>query len=88
MGEINEREQELNAARDKLIEQEEEMRQSSVQNQKTSLERDFLLQELKTMTAKMQELQTKYNDQARLLLSVVSHSKNPAANNSQNNILN
>lgn len=30
MGEINERENELNAARDKLIEQEEEMRTISV----------------------------------------------------------
>ena len=88
MGEINEREQELTAARDKLIDQEEEMRQSSVNQQKITLERDYLLQELKTLNTRVQELQTKYNDQARLLTSVVSHNKNPAANNSQNNILN
>jgi len=43
MGEINEREQELTAARDKLIDQEEEMRQSSVNQQKITLERDYLL---------------------------------------------
>ena len=30
----------------------------------------------------MHDLQGKYSDQARLLASVVSHSKNPAANNS------
>ena len=79
MGEINEREQELNAARDKLIEQEEEMRQTSVIREKLTIERDYLLGELKTMNARMQDLQIKYNDQARLLSSVVSHSKNPAA---------
>ena len=62
MGEINEREQELTAARDKLIEQEEEMRQSSVNQQKITLERDYLLTELKTLNTKMQDLQTKYND--------------------------
>ena len=81
MEEINEREAELNAARDKLIESEEEMRMLSVSRQKLSLERDYLMQELKTLNNKMQDLQTKYNDQARLLQSVVSHSKNPAANN-------
>ena len=79
MGEINEREQELNAARDKLIEQEEEMRQTSVTREKLTIERDYLLGELKVMNARMQDLQMKYNDQARLLSSVVSHSKNPAA---------
>ena len=79
MGEINEREQELNAARDKLIEQEEEMRQTSVTREKLTIERDYLLGELKVMNARMQDLQIKYNDQARLLSSVVSHSKNPAA---------
>ena len=83
MGEINEREQELNAARDKLIEQEEEVRQISVQREKLTIERDFLMSELKTANMKMQDLQTKFNDQARLLNSVVSHSKNPGANNSQ-----
>ena len=56
MGEINEREQELTAARDKLIEQEEEMRQSSVNQQKITLERDYLLTELKTLNTKMQDL--------------------------------
>ena len=84
MGEINEREAELNAARDKLLEQEEEMRTTSVARQKLTLERDYLMQELKTLNAKMHDLQNKYNDQSRLLQSVVSHSKNPAANTSQN----
>ena len=79
MGEINERETELNAARDKLIEQEEEMRQTSVTREKLTIERDYLLGELKALNARMQDLQIKYNDQARLLSSVVSHSKNPAA---------
>ena len=79
MGEINEREAELNAAREKLIEQEEEMRQTSVTREKLTIERDYLLGELKTMNAKMNELQMKHNDQARLLSSVVAHSKNPAA---------
>ena len=62
MEEINEREAELNAARDKLIESEEEMRMLSVSRQKLSLERDYLMQELKTLNNKMQDLQTKYND--------------------------
>lgn len=53
MGEINEREQELTAARDKLIDQEEEMRQSSVNQQKITLERDYLLQELKTLNTRV-----------------------------------
>ena len=43
--------------------------------------------ELNTLNLKCHELQTKYNDQARLLHSVVSHSKNPAVDRSQNNIL-
>ena len=62
MGEINEREAELNAAREKLIEQEEEMRQTSVTREKLTIERDYLLGELKTMNAKMNELQMKHND--------------------------
>lgn len=80
MGEINERESELNAARDRLIEQEEEMRTISVTKQKLSHERDFLVQELKVLTKRFEDLQAKYNDQARLLVSVVSHNKNPASN--------
>ena len=40
------------------------------------------MNELKTLGTKMHDLQGKYSDQARLLASVVSHSKNPAANNS------
>ena len=86
MGEINERESELNAARDKLIEQDEEMRQISVAKEKLNIERDFLFTELKNIQARFGELQTKYNDQARLLVSVVSHTKNPAANNSMNSM--
>jgi len=62
MGEINERESELNAARDKLIEQEEEMRLISVDREKLTLERDYLTQELKTMTQNMEHMQAKYND--------------------------
>ena len=57
------------------------MRQTSVTREKLTIERDYLLGELKTMNARMQDLQIKYNDQARLLSSVVSHSKNPAAQN-------
>lgn len=88
MGEINERESELNAARDRLLEQEEEMRTISVTKQKLSNEKDFLMNELKEMTKRFDDLQVKYNDQARLLVSVVSHQKNPASQNmSNNNIL-
>jgi hypothetical protein len=53
MGEINERESELNAARDKLIEQDEEMRQISVNREKLTLERDYLMNELRTLTQNM-----------------------------------
>lgn len=81
MGEINEREAELNAARDRLLEQDEEMREISVQREKIAIERDYLTNELKVMTQRMQDLQVKYNDQARLLLSVTAHTKNPASNN-------
>lgn len=62
MGEINEREAELNAARDKLLEQDEEMREVAVAREKISLERDYLLNELKVVTSRMQDLQVKYND--------------------------
>ena len=81
MGEINEREAELNAARDKLLEQDEEMREISISREKIVLERDYLLNELKVMTQRMNDLQIKYNDQARLLLSVTAHVKNPGAQN-------
>ena len=67
MGEINEREKELNAARDRLIEQDEEMRQVSVVREKLTIERDYLLNEIKALNGKMQTLQVKFNDQARLL---------------------
>jgi len=62
MGEINEREAELNAARDKLLEQDEEMREISITREKITLERDYLLNELKVMTQRMSDLQIKYND--------------------------
>ena len=62
MGEINEREAELNAARDKLLEQDEEMREISITREKITLERDYLLNELKVMTQRMNDLQIKYND--------------------------
>ena len=47
MGEINEREGELRAARDKLIEQEEENRKLSVKAEKLTSEKDFLVAEIK-----------------------------------------
>jgi hypothetical protein len=49
MGEINERQAELNAARDKLLEQDEEMRQLSVMREKITIERDYLRNELKAV---------------------------------------
>ena len=51
----------------------------SVAKEKLQLERDFLVKELNTMNQTMKELQIKFNDQARLLASVCTHSKNPAA---------
>ena len=56
MGEINEREQELNAARNKLIDQEEEVRNMSVTKEKLTLERDYLVAELKTLDRAMKDL--------------------------------
>lgn len=79
MGEINERESEMLAARNKLIDQEEEMRNMSVAKEKLTLERDYLVHELKTLDQRFKDMQTKFNDQARLLASVCTHSKNPAA---------
>ena len=79
MGEINEREAELNAARNKLIEQEEEVRNMSVAKEKLTLERDYLVNELKTLDKAMKDMQSKYNDQSRLLANVCGHSKNPAS---------
>ena len=79
MGQINEREGELNAARDKLIEQEEELRNMTVTKEKLAHERDYLLKELKTRDKRNQELELKMDDMARLLQSVTSHNKNPAA---------
>ena len=79
MGQINEREGELNAARDKLIEQEEELRNMTVTKEKLAHERDYLLKELKVRDKRNQELELKMDDMARLLQSVTSHNKNPAA---------
>ena len=56
------------------------MRQISVSREKLTIEKDYLMNELKKLNDKMHALQVKYNDQARLLSSVVSHSKNPASN--------
>ena len=63
MGEINEREAELNAARNKLIDQEEEVRNMSVTKEKLTLERDYLVTELKTLDRTMKELKVKFDDQ-------------------------
>jgi hypothetical protein len=63
MGEINEREAELNAARNKLIDQEEEVRNMSVTKEKLTLERDYLVAELKTLDRTMKELKVKFDDQ-------------------------
>ena len=46
----------MNAARDKLLEQEEEMRGISIQREKLTLERDYLLNELKVLTKRMDDL--------------------------------
>lgn len=62
MGEINEREQELNAARNKLIDQEEEVRNMSVTKEKLTLERDYLVAELKTLDRAMKDLKVKFDD--------------------------
>ena len=62
MGEINERETELNAARNKLIEQEEEVRNMSVMKEKLVLERDYLSKELQTMDRSMRDLRIKFDD--------------------------
>ena len=62
MGEINEREQELNAARNKLIDQEEEVRNMSVTKEKLTLERDYLVTELKTLDRAMKDLKVKFDD--------------------------
>ena len=62
MGEINERESELNAARNKLIDQEEEVRNMSVMKEKLVLERDYLVNELKTMERAMKDLKIKFDD--------------------------
>ena len=64
------------------------MRQTSVTREKLTIERDYLMGELKTLNGKMHDLQGKYNDQARLLSSVVSHTKNPANQNNSTTYLN
>ena len=51
----------------------------SVMKEKLVLERDYLVKELQTMDRNMKDLRIKYDDQARLLSSVCTHSKNPAA---------
>jgi len=67
MSEINERESELRAARDKLIEQEEENRTLSVGQEKLKNEKEFLLEELGKMTQLYQDLKIKFDDKSRLL---------------------
>lgn len=78
LGEINERETELRAARDKLLEMEEGERQTSVNQEKIKHERDYLMKELRDQQQAFNDLQVKFSDQARLLQSVCSHSKNAA----------
>lgn len=80
MGEINERTNELNEIRNKLLEQEELIRIKDVQKEQLISERDHLYFELKKLDTALKELQFKYDDQSRLLSSVTAHKKNPASN--------
>ena len=57
----------------------------SVTKEKLTLERDYLVGELKTLDKAMKDLKIKFDDQQRHLLSVCSHKKNPAAGMSFNN---
>lgn len=79
MGEINERQTELNQARVRLLEQEEVMRVKEVQAKQLTNERDFLHAELKKLDQAFKDLQKKMEDQTRLLTNVTGHKKNPAA---------
>jgi chlorite dismutase len=76
--EINKRETELRESRDKLLDMEEEQRKMSVNQEKLKSEKDYLISEMKQQQADFNALQSKFNDQARLLQSVCSHSKNAA----------
>ena len=84
MQEINEREGELRAARDKLIEQEEENRTLSVGSEKLKNENTFLVTELRKLTQQYEDLKIKLNDKSRLLQSVSNHSKNQAISGLKN----
>ena len=48
MEEINEREHELKMIREKLVEQDEEMKELSLSKEKFRIEREFLIAELKS----------------------------------------
>ena len=78
LDQINARETELRTARDKLLDMEEEQRQMSVNHSKLKSEKDYLVTEMASQQKSFDELQAKFNDQARLLQSVCSHSKNAA----------
>jgi len=56
LGQINERESELNAVRTRLLEQEDEMKNLSITREKFRIEREFLINELKGMERAMKDL--------------------------------
>jgi predicted nuclease with TOPRIM domain len=80
MGELKERQDELNAARMKIIDQEELMRLRDSQTKQLISERDYLHSELKKLDGAFKDLSKKFEEQTRLLTSVAAHKKNPAAN--------
>jgi len=67
MTEINDKENEVNHMRDKMMDCEEDMKSLTLTREKFRLERDYLMGELKGSEKQFKDLKQKFDDQTRLL---------------------
>ena len=67
LGEIQGKEKELQAARLKVVDQEEEMRNLALTKQKFSAEREHLLMEMSKQEQELKEMRSTFNGQLRLI---------------------
>lgn len=62
MTEINDKENEVNQMRDKMMDCEEDMKSLTLGKEKFRLERDYLMTELKNQEKQFKELKQKFDD--------------------------
>jgi predicted nucleic acid-binding Zn-ribbon protein len=79
LGEIQGKEKELQAARLKVVDQEEEMRKLALTKQKFQAEREHLLAEMSKQEVELREMRSTYDGQLRLIQNLTGHAKNQSA---------